>query len=834
MARNNPKRNPLSPLLRDFLETNELELVDVTTGSGPIQTYEHKTLKNSSYLDHIAIIKASNLNVDNCIVHHKTASNMSDHQPVSFEINIQTPISNENNTGIPQLMFVPKFAWADTNFQQQYQEELSRRLCSSENEYSMESEPLKINKILIDSAQAAFSIVFPERQHEYYSKQWWTPELSRSKKLLSTHFNIWKRANFPKEDDNVIFNRYKLARTNFRKAVKAAQNKLVYDKFMKINSLKKTDSLKFWTNMRKLKENNLKRPYSINGKESDEEITREFADHFKTLLNNPRGSATSKHGPLPQSSNEMFTVSSTDIDEALCSLKRNKSNDFFGILAEHFIHAKNQNLHERVAALYTDMFSSERSPSALSMTTLLPLVKSYRKSLKSSNNYRGISLIPILTKLLEYIILKKCPEISDSNVSQFGFKWKSSTQHAEFLIHETVKYYNNHGSTVYMCSLDAEKAFDSCDWNILFEKLYYEKHVPLPVVKVLQSLYEQGTYQVQYRNNQSYQFGASQGVFQGSILSPHFYNTYTEELLEHLNSSSEAGTTLFGTFTGIVAYADDVILMSPTVSGLQHLLNECIHFYNNNAITLNIDKTEFISSGLRTPNNAHIDIQFHQVYPGEKLKHLGFIWNKKIYYGTLNDVNITERMSKFWSVVHGLIKGGIRFCQPDSIIELFKTLAIPTLTNGLELTQLTQTQLDKLDVEGRKAIKFLFDLSGYSKNHLNHIYNIDNISLIITNNKFKLVSRLMDNHITRNVILCTLRSTSTHQSVIHDCYNLTQKHGVNFYDVLLNNKITKVETMHNVNVPEEICTCLKFWHVGSQRKRFKDLMEDRVIRSNVS
>ena len=163
-------------------------------------------------------------------------------------------------------MFVPKFAWADTNFQQQYQEELSSRLCSGENEYSMETEPLKINKILIDSVQAAFSIVFPERQHGHYSKQWWTPELSRSKKLLSTHFSIWKQANFPKEDDNVVFNRYKLARTNFRKAVKAAQNKLVYDKFVKINSLKKTDSRKFWVNMRKLKENNLKRPYSINGK----------------------------------------------------------------------------------------------------------------------------------------------------------------------------------------------------------------------------------------------------------------------------------------------------------------------------------------------------------------------------------------------------------------------------------------------------------------------------------------------------------------------------------------------------------------------------------------
>ena len=622
---------------------------------------------------------------------------------------------------------------------------------------------------------------------------------------MSTHFNNWKLANFPKDDDNTLFNRYKLARTNFRKAVKAAQNKLIYDKYMKINLLKRTDSRKFWTNMRKLKGNNLKRAYNINGKNTDKDITREFADHFKTLLNNPSGTATSKHGPLPDSSNEVFVVSSTDVGEALASLKENKSNDFFGTLAEHFIHSESQELLDRIANLFTDMFASGVSPTALSMTMLLPLVKSYRKSLKSSNNYRGISLIPILTKILEYVILKKCPEITVSNSSQFGFKLDSSTLHAEFLIIETVQYYNNHGSTVYMCSLDAEKAFDSCNWDTLFEKLFYEKHLPLPVVRVLQSLYKRGTYQVLYNGHVSYEFGASQGVFQGSILSPHFYNAYTEELLEHISSSSEAGTMLFDTYTGIVAYADDVILMSPTLSGLQHLINECSRFYNNNAISLNIEKTEFLTSGLRTPPDTNIEMYFQRIAPGDKLKHLGFIWNTQRRFGTLTDANVRERISKFWSVVHGLIKGGVRFCHPESIIDLYKTLAVPTLTYGLEIPRLTQTQMGNLDIEGRKAIKFLFNLSRYSKNHLNNIFNIDHISTTVINNKMKLMSRLMNNNSTRNIILSSLQSTLAHQSTIQDCLHLAQKHEINFYDILLNNDIAKLVTPHNIDdVPEEI------------------------------
>ena len=243
------------------------------------------------------------------------------------------------------------------------------------------------------------------------------------------------------------------------------------------------------------------------------------------------------------------------------------------------------------------LFAQGDTPDCLSLTTLLPFVKSYKKSLKSANSYRGISLIPILTKILEYIILLKFPELTESHASQFGFKTCSSTQHAEFLISETLKEYNRKGSSVYLCSLDAEKAFDSCNWDILFEKLFYEKKLPLQVVKVLKSLYTKGVYQVNYNGKISYRFRAAQGVFQGSILSPHLYNIYTEELLKTIASSTEAGTTLYNCYTGIIAYADDIILISPTISGLRNLLSKCQVYFSSTAITLNVEKTEFIKSG---------------------------------------------------------------------------------------------------------------------------------------------------------------------------------------------------------------------------------------------
>ena len=834
--RNNPKRNPLSPILRDFIEENELQLIDITNGTGPTQTYEHKTLKNSSYVDHVATLRNTNLSRSRCTIHPKTANNMSDHQPITFTIS--TAHANQESTPAKTKQSspydIPKFAWTDPKFIENYQHEVNTRL--SEERTAGETTELQvnsINKILVDSSNAAFITTFPERKAHPHSKEWWNPEVSRAKSILSTHFNTWRDASFPKEEDNVVFNRYKLARTNFRKAIKSAQNRLVFEKYRKIDHLKNTESRKFWKNMRKLKGNNLKRSFTINGKKTDEDITREFADHFKTLMNNPRGSAKSQYDPLPTTSNEVFIVNSADVHDAIVSLKTNKSKDYFSVLAEHFIYANNDQLTARLAFLYSDIFAEQGSPSSLSMALLLPFVKSYKKSLSSPNNYRGISLIPILTKILEYVILKKCPALSVSDLSQFGFKTASSTLHAEYLINETVNYYNKNGSAVYMCSLDAEKAFDSCNWTILFEKLFYEKGIPLPVINFLKSLYINGTYQVLYNGHLSYEFNASQGVFQGSILSPHLYNIYTEELLKQIRMSANGGTSIGETYTGIVAYADDVILMSSTISGLQKLLDTCVEYYNDASITLNVEKTEFLASG-HSPNDAYIDLYHHHIQPQNRLKHLGFIWNKVRDKGTLNGFNIQERINKFWAVIFALIKGGIRFSQPGTIVELYKTLAIPTLTYGLEIPHLTETQLDTLDKEGRKALKQLFNISKHSKNYLHSLFNIDHISTTIKNNKLKLLSRLMANEHTQNVVLSTLQSTSL-KSTAQDCFHMAIQHNINPYDILLNINNVRIQTTQNI-VPEreEIENCFIFWNVAERRQRFRTIMEQKIIRPTVA
>ena len=325
----------------------------------------------------------------------------------------------------------------------------------------------------------------------------------------------------------------------------------------------------------------------------------------------------------------------------------------------------------------------------------------------------------MVTKLLEIIILHRCPILTESHNSQYGFKNESSTLHAEFIVNETIRYYNQRGSPVYICSLNAEKAFDSCNWNSLFSKLSDDKHLPTPVINILHKLYENGTANVSYLDQTSHKFNLTQGVRQGSILSPYLYNIYTEELLSNINAMN-VGTMIGNEHTAITAYADDLILMSATLSGLQKLINECVDYGKNNFIKFNAAKTVFVVSGMKSVNNSIIYVDNNAIQPTSSLVHLGFHWkiknNQKL--ADLQSTHTVYRLQEAWAATNALISSGIRFSHPDTIKILYNTQIIPKLTYGLELCDLSINYVSSLKRHARSMLKCLFNVSKFSKNIL--------------------------------------------------------------------------------------------------------------------
>ena len=183
---------------------------------------------------------------------------------------------------------------------------------------------------------------------------------------LSFHFREWKEIGFLKATDYIEYNRYILARKNFRKAVKSAQNKKLYKKYINIERLKNTNPQKFWSKFRSLKKDTNSRLLTINNKQNKEDITVEFANHFEHLLTTPR--VTNNNNRKPQiippitEATNITTLSTDDVKQAISKLKTNKSQDSFNITAEHLKYSKCKDLNMWLTEFYNYLLKSGSLP----------------------------------------------------------------------------------------------------------------------------------------------------------------------------------------------------------------------------------------------------------------------------------------------------------------------------------------------------------------------------------------------------------------------------------------------------------------------------------------
>ena len=113
------------------------------------------------------------------------------------------------------------------------------------------------------------------------------------------------------------------------------------------------------------------------------------------------------------------------------------------------------------------------------LSTIIPIPKNRRKSLSDSDNYRGIALNSVLEKVLDWVILNTCCAALKTTDYQFGFKPKHSTTQCTFVVKETIQYYVNDGSSLYVMLLDASKAFDRGNYVTLFNMLLRRGLCPL-------------------------------------------------------------------------------------------------------------------------------------------------------------------------------------------------------------------------------------------------------------------------------------------------------------------------------------------------------------------
>ena len=121
---------------------------------------------------------------------------------------------------------------------------------------------------------------------------------------------------------------------------------------------------------------------------------------------------------------------------------------------------------------------------------------------------------------------------------------------------------------------------------------------------------------------------------QGAVLSPVLYTDYIDKLLTRLRESG-VGCHIDGVFAGAFGYADDIVLLAPSLDALRHMIGICGDYAQEFHILFNPLKSKLMYYNV-FHNNLHVKLCNHDVH----------IVSKEIYLGNYINENIYDRAIK--------------------------------------------------------------------------------------------------------------------------------------------------------------------------------------------
>ncbi|KAJ8710369.1 hypothetical protein PYW07_009735 [Mythimna separata] len=346
-------------------------------------------------------------------------------------------------------------------------------------------------------------------------------------------------------------------------------------------------------------------------------------------------------------------------------------------------------------------------------------------------SYRPISLLPVVGKLLERIILNRMRPYLDEVIPehQFGFREGHGTIEQVHRITDTISRTLENKQYCAAVFLDIGQAFDKVWHKGLLYKI--KKVLPHSFFLIMKSYLSMRSFEVKYDNESSQLSGIFSGVPQGSILGPVLYLLFTYDLPTHADTIT-------------ATYADDTALLSvsdnhQTASAkLQHHLTELESWFDRWRIKANQSKSVHVTFTVRRPTCPPVRLYNEEIPQAEDAKYLGVhldrrltwkkhIWSKRkqldtrmrnMYWlvGRKSKLSNTSKMTIYKAILKPIWAYGIQLwgTASHSNIEILERFQSKTIRSMLNIPYYIGNKYIYTDL-GLNTVKQ--EISHYSKNY---------------------------------------------------------------------------------------------------------------------
>ncbi|CAL9708038.1 unnamed protein product [Knipowitschia caucasica] len=361
-----------------------------------------------------------------------------------------------------------------------------------------------------------------------------------------------------------------------------------------------------------------------------------FLTFFKSKIDNIHQQLTKTPAPvIPDPSprtvsplSHLSPISEPDLQKLFTNIKF--STCPLDPIPSSFVKSCLPSLSPLILEIINSSLTSGTVPPAFKMATITPILKKPNLDPDDPNNFRPISNLPFLSKILEQSVAAQLNNHLNSNSLfdkfQSGFRSQHSTETALLKVINDLLLTSDSGSLSILLLLDLSAAFDTIDHSILLHRLQFTTGITGSALSWFSSYLSNRSHYIAINNCSSRCIPVTHGVPQGSVLGPLLFILYMLPL----------GHIIHQHGFNFHSYADDTQLylsaksITPaTISSITNCISAIKSWMSTNFLQLNCKKSEIIIIGPKSllSNTQHftLSIDSHTISPSAQIRNLGII-----------------------------------------------------------------------------------------------------------------------------------------------------------------------------------------------------------------